>query len=256
MNRSDAANFEEDLTATMELYGKPAPSTPAMRRWWSALQSYPLAVVLRAFSQHERLSKFAPKPADIIEIINSQDGRIDSDEAWAIALTSMDESETVIWTEEIAQARAAALPIYTAGDKVGARMAFKERYKTLVARAREIQIPVKWSITLGHVVEKRTAALDQAIALNRITRQQAERAYLPAPEITGQGVAIAGLLTNEGHNVHALEKLNGIRTLISKAEQREAEQKEKQNLEREEKRQDFENHKKQQVAAAQKKANQ
>jgi transcriptional regulator with XRE-family HTH domain len=56
----------------------------------------------------------AGAPADMVECIGANDGRPVLEEAWSIALRSVDEAETVGWTAEIAAAHCAEICAPTA----------------------------------------------------------------------------------------------------------------------------------------------
>lgn len=120
--------------------------------------------------------------ADVVERINAQDGRLSADEAWATALLAHDESETVVWTEEAAQAYWASESLLQNFDKIGARMAFKGAYERLCLESRNLKKPVKWLSSLGHDPEKRKFAIEQAVHLNRLT-ESAAAGLLPAPKV-------------------------------------------------------------------------
>lgn len=168
--------------------------------------------------------------SDILSRVEAQDGRPGKDEAWAIALQSHDERDTVVWTPEIAKALDAAGVILEAGDKVGARMAFNSAYERLVTAARATGQPAQWSASVGWDGDLRARAFEQAVKVERLTAPQAVamlqnygqgsqacadlvKALLPegadptlllcgAP--TGAGNAIAGLLTGKARPLHAL----------------------------------------------------
>lgn len=194
MQAGDLDGFTEVLGAVLDLYGKTISSTSA-QIWWEALRPYDLPSVRKALSRHvqdpER-GQFAPKPADVIRFLTSGlpvDSRPGADEAWAVAITSGDESATVVWTEEIAQAFGIARPILDAGDKVGARMAFREAYERLVLVARDRGSPCVWSVSLGSDAQGRAAAIAAAVDAGRLSVEKA-RAYLPAPEASGLVAAL------------------------------------------------------------------
>jgi Sec-independent protein translocase protein TatA len=134
--------------------------------FFKAMAPYSLDVFRAALSAHcldKVHGRFTPKPADIIKQIEgsaANDGRPSSDEAWAIALTSRDESDTVIWTQEIAEAFAICSPVFP--DEVGARMAFKDAYTRLVGVARATPTPAQWRASLGWDAAKREAAIVKA----------------------------------------------------------------------------------------------
>lgn len=135
----------------------------------------------------------------ILKYLHAADGHPEPNEAWAIALQSFDEDETVLMTAEIQQAAAAAAPIIEARDKVGARMAFIAAYQRLVESSRADASPVAWRLSLGHNAERRVQAVQEAQRLGRLPAPEAQRllADLRVTPITGDGQAIAGLLTGK-----------------------------------------------------------
>ncbi|MDP9514677.1 hypothetical protein [Pseudomonas protegens] len=135
--------------------------------------------------------------ASILKHAQSADGRPGKDEAWAIAMTTNDEFETVVLTDEIQLALAAAKPILDGGDKIGARMAFIDAYQRFVSQAREDAKPVNWHVSVGFDANRRIQAVTKAMELKRIPREHAQKylADLSVEPITEDGRAIAGLLT-------------------------------------------------------------
>jgi len=142
--------------------------------------------------------------ADVVNRIHADDGRLGRDEAWAIALQSADEKDTVVWTEEISAAYDAAKPVLMAKDKVGARMAFMSAYDRLLVAARASGEPAKWLISQGWDPDLRDRALETAVRLHRLPLEHAKAfGYLSAP-MTADGKAIAGLLTGPSRRMLAL----------------------------------------------------
>jgi hypothetical protein len=135
--------------------------------------------------------------ADILQRVQSSDGRPGKDEAWAIAMTTNDEFETVVLTDEIQLALAAAKPILDGGDKVGARMAFIDAYQRFVGQAREDAKPVNWHVSVGFDSNRRIQAVTKALELKRIPQERGQKylADLSIVPVTEDGRAIAGLLT-------------------------------------------------------------
>lgn len=135
-------------------------------------------------------------PENVIRHLVTQDGRPEANEAWAIAMTSYDEAETVLMTPEIQQAAASAESVFRAGDKIGARMAFIATYERLVSTARQVGTPLKWSLSLGHDAERRASAIESAERLGRLPAPQAQAllAHHAVGQITAEGRAIVGLL--------------------------------------------------------------
>lgn len=112
------------------------------------------------------------------------DGRPGSDEAWAIALDAQDEACTVVWCVEIQKAFGIARPVLAAGDKIGARMAFRNAYERLVRDARIQRQPAQWSPSLGWDHGQRHAVLTRAVETGMLTSQSIA-GLLPAPPASG-----------------------------------------------------------------------
>jgi hypothetical protein len=142
--------------------------------FFRALAKYPLDQVRAGFDAHIKDPKagmFMPMPAHIIgriEGLIADDGRPGDEEAWAICIKAVDEAETVVWTDEMAQAWDIARTVIERGDEVGARMAFKDAYGRLVGQARKRLRPAAWTASLGHDPERRTLALTAAAQAGRI----------------------------------------------------------------------------------------
>ena len=175
MTDSDRAEFARLLTATMQVYGN-SLAADAIGIWWAALAGYSLELVRAGLSTHvtdPRVGRFAPKPADVIARLAESDGRPGADEAWAQCPLS--ESATTVWTEEARGAFfAGAHQILADGDRIAARMAFKDAYERLVADARRARRPVQWSVSLGHDQGGREAVLRDAVERGRLTAEHVD----------------------------------------------------------------------------------
>jgi len=162
--------------------------------WIRLLADVPLRYVERALEIHGRdfSQKHPPTPADVLRIIDERTGPQwpEANEAWAIALASMDEDASVVWCAEIAQARSAAMPIMEEGDEVGARMAFLESYRGAVERAKREHRRIEWVASPGHNAEGRQT-LQLAVERGQIADSKIER-YLPNSE--PDSGFVAGLL--------------------------------------------------------------
>lgn len=173
MQPEDRKAFAELLRGVSEVYGTTMGST-GLEIWWNALAEFPIAAVRAALSGHVKdpvAGKFSPKPSDLIARIQAQDGRPGAEEAWS--MMPRDEDTSVVWTEEMAQAFGVAGPLLADGDAIAARMAFLERYRTLVQEARDARKPVRWEPSLGHDPAGREGALLRAVELGRISAQHA-----------------------------------------------------------------------------------
>lgn len=202
MNSSDRLSADQvarlalAIVATAEVLGQTL-TADAAELMADDLADYPAEAVGAALKACRRQLAGKLTLAAILERVQAADGRPGKDEAWSIGLSSSDEFETVVLTEEIRQAMAAAAPILKVGDKVGARMAFLSTYERLVQQARGAAVPVSWSISVGFDAQRRIAAVEQAERLGRVSPAIAaeQRLLLGHEAPTKNGRAIAGLIT-------------------------------------------------------------
>ena len=140
MHQSEMEVLINALTATAEVMGtelKPA----SIMLMTDDLADYPLESVLSALKRCRREVSGRLTLAAIVERVQSADGMPGPDEAWAIM--SRPESDTIVMTEQMGEAMQPARPLLADGDKIGARMAFKDAYTRIVADAREKRIKPK-----------------------------------------------------------------------------------------------------------------
>jgi hypothetical protein len=157
------------------MYAKPMPEPAITKAWIAALAPYPLHIIEAAMRSYcEENGEFAPVPASIATRCKLMDGRPGAEEAWAIALTSRDQNDTVVWTTEIAEAFSLCEPVLELGDEVGARMAFKEAYQRLTTAARAAAVSTIWIASLGWDSTRRPAVLSKA----------SNAGLLPVPTVT------------------------------------------------------------------------
>ncbi|MBO9552201.1 hypothetical protein [Pseudomonas sp.] len=161
--------------------------------------------------------------AAILKHAQAADGHPGKDEAWAIALSASDESETVVMTAEICQAMTASSPVLEAGDKVGARMAFMSAYERLVVAARAEALTAKWEVSLGYDPARRVTAIESAVRSKLISQEAGAKhlAHLRIAPATEDGHAIAGLITGEVRtktSPKVREKLAEVRCIIKAAQ--------------------------------------
>lgn len=169
MKPTDKAAFAETLNLCYATQLKPLPGAAALNLWFTLLAPYSIEQVSDALAKHMAESSFAPVPADVIKRLpRESDGRPDANEAWAIALRSRDERDTVVWTQECAQAFAIASAVLDEGDEVGARMAFKAAYERLIEAARAQGSKAQWVASLGHDPHLREQVLTDAVHTGRL----------------------------------------------------------------------------------------
>ena len=165
------------LAVTAEVTGT-TMSDSAAKVMVNDLIAYPEEFIFDALTKCRREIKGRLTLADIISRID--DGRPGVEEAWAMIPKS--ESETVVWTDEMAAALGVAQPLIDEGDLVAARMAFKEKYLSEVQSSRDQSKSVSWTVSLGYDQSGRMPALRKAADAGRISYQHAQK-LIPSFEI-------------------------------------------------------------------------
>lgn len=198
LSSEQIAQLAGAICATAETLGQTV-SAGAAKMMAEDLAGYALEHIRSALQACRRELTGKLTLSAILQRIQAEDGRPGKDEAWAIALASSDEFETVVMTDEIQVALSAARPVLDAGDKIGARMAFMSAYERLLINARAELKPVNWHMSIGFDAARRVAAVTAAVQMQRIPRDHGQMylADLSHVPITNDGRAIAGLLTGD-----------------------------------------------------------
>lgn len=221
LSSDEQAELAMAICATAETLGQTI-SAQAAEMMAEDLAEHPAELIGAALRACRRELTGKLTLAAILQRVHGADGRPEPNEAWGIAMQSMDEAETVLMTPEIQKAAAAAAPIYQAGDKVGARMAFLSAYERVVHSARQQALPVEWRLSLGHDQERRARAIEEARVLGRLPAPAAAQllAHHNLPALSDDGRAIAGLLTGDVVKASPVvrSRLADLRAGIEKAE--------------------------------------
>lgn len=208
------------------------------------LRQYDMQAVSLALAEVRRSARGRFALSDVLRILSARDGRPAADEAWSIALVSLDESATVVTNQEIQAALEIARPVIEADDKIGGRRTFIAAYERLVDECRSQAKRCEWNVSLGSDVSGRTVAIEGAARLGRLSQHDAghylERIGGSVQPITADGQAIAGLITGtvpRGKvSANVREKLAELRNIIAKtsdedrAKAREIERRERAKL--------------------------
>ena len=168
-----SVDLTKAVAVTAELTGT-VLSEAAILVMLDDLSRYPEPQVMGALTRCRRECKGRLSIADVLSRLD--DGRPGVEEAWAMVPKA--ESESAVWTEEMAKAMPMVHDLLDAGDAVAARMAFKEVYQRLCQEARDKGIPVSWSVSLGWDTSGREPAIRAAVENGRLTSAQAT-IYLP-----------------------------------------------------------------------------
>ncbi|WP_445570676.1 hypothetical protein [Pseudomonas sp. E102] len=234
MTSDQIAQLALAITATAEVLGQ-ALTADAAEMMADDLSEYPVPVVASALKSCRRELSGKLTLAAILQRVQAADGRPGKDEAWAIAIATSDEFETVVLTDEIQLALAAAKPVLDAGDKIGARMAFISAYERLVSQAREEAKPVNWHVSVGFDASRRIQAITKAMQMQRIPQERGQRylADLSVEPITEDGRALAGLITGAvaGPAPKLREKLGMVKKSMLKMRAANAEKQDEMRIE-------------------------
>jgi hypothetical protein len=167
MDRTNKNAVLKLVAESLAAYSKKLPDAgPLLDSWWNELHAFPLPVIAESFAAYKDESEFVPTPAAIAKRCKTMDGRPGAEEAWA--MIPMDAQTSAVWTDEIAEAWGSAEPLLDVGDRIAARMAFKETYLRLVSRARESGTPIRWTLSQGSDKNGRQAALIEAVRKRRM----------------------------------------------------------------------------------------
>jgi len=251
MKKSDYKSFTESWESANEVMpGGKILSVPAMELVIEALNAYPLDTLLAAIKKHVQTARFAPTPADIIELIDSHRGakHINADEAWVIALKSFDEFETVVWTREISEARAIARSIYLSGDMIAARLAFREAYNRIIKTAGD----PRWFVNVGFDAARRDDAVKEAILLKRLPVDYVDPYPRRLDANDQPSTTVAGLIEHAQKKTGTVSPLAALSVIKGMLNDKEA-LGEIKFQERRQKRLAFEAHKRAEVAKVQRK---
>jgi hypothetical protein len=144
-------------------------SEGAMRVYLFHLSKYEIDQVISALLRCQVELKHFPTIAEICERLS--DGRPGAEEAWG--MIPKDEYSSVVWSEEMRQAFGKCYSLLQDGEKIAARMTFKESYEELVSKNRALGVPVRWLPTRGTDRSGVATALLEAVEQQRIPIQAA-----------------------------------------------------------------------------------
>lgn len=203
----DLDRIVEAVTATAEVMGQQmAPTAIALIA--EDLAEYPIADVDKALRRVRRECQRFSLAAVIERLPNGWPG---PEEAWA-SFPKRDEDTGVV-TQEALHAWSIAEPLWEDGDKVGARMAFKEAYQEAVAQS-DRRSP-QWQVSLGWDVKGREEPIKRAIEQGLISHERVQH-MLPQPEDCGP---IVGLLTGKVSKIpiseEAKKRISELRKMLA-----------------------------------------
>lgn len=178
MNAEQCNQCADTIYATAEILGHEL-KPQAVRLMVKDLRQYDASEVSNALSRCRAELKGKLSLQAILERVPSANAFPSPNEAWGIALSAQDENDTVIWTDEIAEAMGAARPILDGGDKVGARMAFIEKYARLVDTAKSSNRAPQWQASLGNDPARRQSVIEEGVRKGLLPQRHVETLIEP-----------------------------------------------------------------------------
>lgn len=168
-------------------------SKPTIRVIEQELLLYPERDVLLSIRRCQTELRSRVTLADILDRIPNQQPGVE--EAWSLISKAINNEQiSICITEEMREAFGAAAAL--AGDRVAARLAFRERYIKLVSEARAMRKPITWVVSLGWDKAQREECVRAAAEKNLISQQQAT-ALIGHPLPTQEAVKLL-----QQHNLH------------------------------------------------------
>lgn len=144
------------------------------------MRPYGGEAVMQMLHKLRRTHKGRFSLAQMIELIEQQDGRPGVEEAWGVvAMLLTDETRSAVLTAEMRQAYYASAEVFNAsGDMVGARMTFKEVYSHGLIDARNSGTVAEWKLSQGSDKQHAAQVIRLAYEQGKLS-QNAALNYLP-----------------------------------------------------------------------------
>lgn len=187
MHQSEMEVLLTTLGATAEVMGTQLQPA-ALMLMAEDLSEFNINDVLAAIKRCRRELSGRLTLAAIIERVQAADGMPGAEEAWAIM--SRPESDTIVITEQMGEAMQSARALLEDGDKIGARMAFKDAYTRILNEARERPIKPHWFVSLGHDKEGRAQPIAEAVRTGKLTLDHSLK--LLSPDSKAQVLQLTG----------------------------------------------------------------
>lgn len=218
-NDQELLKISEAINGTWLLVNNQALSDFALDVFLEDVDGYSFVDVMTAIRNARKQAKGRISIGDIMQQMDNMDGRPSAEEAWALAVKSLDENLTIALTQETQEAwSSGASELLDIGDKFNASRAYIEKYNQLVAAARDKNVPISWFVSLGDDKDQRDNVVRQAYKENKITKEHAET-LLPYHK-SDEGIykalqnSVALMIENKGSNAgHAmLERSEELKT--------------------------------------------
>lgn len=163
MSAADRRWLLEQILGSAELLGYALPPHAA-NLLADDLAGYPREVIAKTMARVRAEHRGKLTPSAILDRIDEVAGRPSASEAWAMAVNSLDERKTVVWTVEMQDAWGVVAEL-ARRDLIGARKAFMEAYERLVRIARDERSLPQVLVSPGWDKEHVAVAVQKAIEL-------------------------------------------------------------------------------------------
>lgn len=192
------------------------PNDFALNLIFEDLIEYPLEIVIYALRMHRKTDKFAPTVSDIERIIKDNYGlnHPTADEAWAVVLESLDENKTVVWTQQMAEARAIAWNVYEESGLIAARMTFKEAYSRIL---KATHTPPRWDVCFGADKNDRIRVVEKAVLKNLLPKSRLESLQIEHKPAEVNFLQLVDMSGSKFDKNAAKQKLEALKRVFSSA---------------------------------------
>jgi len=174
------------------------------------LKPYGGDAVMAMLQKLRRTHKGRFSLAQMIELIDGQDGRPGVETAWGIVSRILaDESVTEFLTPEMEEAYFACASLYNDQGHIPARQAFKEVYTEALRQARDKGHKPTWKCSQGNNKVNADAAIRLALEQGKISKESA-LVYLPACADETRHLIETGKIMSLEHKQAAQQKIGAI----------------------------------------------
>lgn len=126
----------------------------------------------------------------VLQRLDAGVGRLGPEEAWAVALAAMAEQATVVWNDEVQQAWSTCQELMRHGDKIGARMAFKQAYERITQDNRVSKVNPTPLVSVGWDRDLKIKTITQAYEQGRLPLEQAKTLLAGESVVFNEGQAV------------------------------------------------------------------
>lgn len=189
LSRNDVHWLSGELAATAEAMGH-VLSENAIVAMGAELMHYTKAQLKQALARTRAETSGRLTLNTVLQRLDAGVGRFGAEEAWAVALAATDEQATVVWNDEVQQAWSTCQELMRYGDKIGARMAFKQAYERITQDNRVAKVNPTPLVSVGWDRDLKIKTVTQAYEQGRLPLEQAKKLLLGESVVFNEGKAV------------------------------------------------------------------